>query len=384
MRCDKILLSKKRRGCFVERSKVLLNAVKIVVPVLLFVVFCFALLNSYDKKTFFMNYVGFYINFFILVIWFVINKVFSRLGRKEKKSIKQIQELNDVILDEDMENIHIHGGKSSYISYQIFDERKKCTKMITFWIVVIYIPFVFIILGMLPLPCPNFVQRNNVLKDIFCNTTGEQLFELFIMTMASVFNVIYLLLSFYEKGKTRFFVVSLSNQEYKKNIEKINEKYNEIMTNIIVNECVEYNYDNPYYCVEYMIYKKRYRLLYNVAFVLVAMYVLFLISEFLLGVNTIFVTNFPNLLLVAFCMFSTDYYKRGLHHHVELVDDEKNINEGNEYKRITYYLKVEDKGRRSRMLHKEIAVIENSEIRGMIIYSNYRKRLRNKLPRKQA
>lgn len=56
-----------------ERSKVLLNAVKIVVPVLLFVVFCFALLNSYDKKTFFMNYVGFYINFFILVIWFVIN-----------------------------------------------------------------------------------------------------------------------------------------------------------------------------------------------------------------------------------------------------------------------------------------------------------------------
>ena len=75
-----------------------------------------------------------------------------------------------------------------------------------------------------------------------------------------------------------------------------------------------------------MIYKKRYRLLYNVAFVLVAMYVLFLISEFLLGVNTIFVTNFPNLLLVAFCMFSTDYYKRGLHHQVELVDDEKNIN----------------------------------------------------------
>ena len=110
----------------------------------------------------------------------------------------------------------------------------------------------------------------------------------------------------------------------------------------------------------------------------------FLIIEFILGANTVFVTNFPNLLLVAFCMFSTDYYKRGLHHQVEMVDDVKNHNEDDEYKRITYYLKVEDKGKRSRMLYKELAIFENSEIKGMVIYADYRKRLRNNLLRKKG
>ena len=42
------------------------------------------------------------------------------------------------------------------------------------------------------------------------------------------------------------------------------------------------------------------------------------------------------------------------------------------------------KGKRSRMLYKELAIFENSEIKGMVIYSDYRKRLRNNLLRKKG
>lgn len=335
--------------------------------------FLFSLFCSGNKEEFFSNYVGFYINFLILVIFFMINKIFPIFWIQKKESLKTILDLNKVELDNNKENINIHTGKKLYISYDIFNDRDLSKKILSFWITISYIPFIFIILGMLPLPCPNVVENLQIIKNIFCNTTWKQFVELIILTFASIFNIIFLLLCYYEKGKIYFFVVDLSKQEYIKNVKLINKKYNEIMTNIILNESIEYIDDNPYYCVQYMKYRKRYRIIYCSAVIVALSYIAFNILQFMNRKNNIFITNFPNILLILYCMFSTDYYKRGLHHQIEIYDENTDISSKNVYKHLTYYIRKKE-GKMNKIIQKEINIIENDELKAMKLYSIYRKK----------
>ncbi len=351
----------------------LMIIIAIVGSLILAVFFLFSLFRSGNKEEFFSNYVGFYINFLILVIFFMVNKIFPFFWIHKKESLKKIGDLNEKELDSNKENISIHTGKKLYISYDVFIDRDLSKKILSFWIIVSYIPFIFIILGMFPLPCPNIVENLQIIKNIFCNTTCKQFFELIIMTFASVFNIIFLLLCYYEKGKIYFFIVDLSKQEYIKNVEKINKKYNDIMTNIILNESIEYVNDNPYYCVQYMKYKKRYRIIYCIAVVAASLYIIFHIFQFMNGRNNVFITNFPNILLIMYCIFSTDYYKRGLHHQIEIFDENIDIKSKNVYKQLIYYIRKKE-GNMDRVIQKEINIIENNELKAMKLYNIYRKK----------
>lgn len=303
----------------------------------------------------------------------MIKKVFPALLVHKKDNLKTILDLNNVKLDSNKENVNIHTGKKPYISYDVFDNRDLSKKILTIWLIISYLPYFFIVLGMLPLPCPNAVENIPTIKNIFCDTTWKQFVEIIFMTCASVFNIIFILLCYYEKGEIKFFVVDLSKQEYKKNIERINNKYNEIMTNVILNESIEYTNDNPYYCVQYMENKKRYRIIYCSVVVVALVYIAFNIWPTIIGKDSVFVTNYPNIFLISYCIFSTDYYKRGLHHQIEIFDENTDICGKNVYKQLTYYIRKKE-GRTTKIIQKEINIIENDELTAMKLYRIYRKK----------
>ncbi|KXB57458.1 hypothetical protein [Lachnoanaerobaculum saburreum] len=286
---------------------ILLTVIGLVVIVITYYISCLDGLveeeniKKFDIAKFGTLYSTYCINSLILYSYIIIRKLQQYKIQRKTEQLLKIDKLDKIILPsnsiQESVEININGG---YVKYDLF-YNKYNSKMIQ----IALLNGIVCLCGIIPY--------------ILCHASKTDYIILVVQILVGLFNILYFVLGELEHGEIRFSTIKLS--QYIEDCEKkINSKYEELMTFHIQRESIEIYGEQPYYVIQYSKLNNKYRVIFNVLFVIGCLFIMFFpgnLYNILTAKNRLLFTIFPNILLIVFCMVSNqEYYDKILQHKV--------------------------------------------------------------------